>query len=163
MVLIGRGSQSPRGEGAGGSLPVRFFTEAEICVHGSLGKGDGDSRGFRRTTNLEHYPLFQKIARCENLAPRRILVIYCSILTATDWRVSSVLQDDRVATLCQGVDFTFLSGVQGWNPWLGLRPHTPFKPKSMGWCSMSGGTRLRRDKLEETKRNAVPFCPALRW
>jgi hypothetical protein len=25
------------------------------------------------------------------------------------------------------------------------------------------GTRLRRDRLEETKRNYVLFCPALRW
>jgi hypothetical protein len=34
--------------------------------------------------------------------------------------------------LCQGVDFTFLGGVQGWNPWLRA---TPLKSKSMGWRS----------------------------
>jgi hypothetical protein len=36
IVLIrGGGSQSPRGAGAGGSPPARFFTEDEICVDGS--------------------------------------------------------------------------------------------------------------------------------
>jgi hypothetical protein len=64
----------------------------------------------------------------------------------------------RILLLCQSVDFTFLSGVQGWNPWLGALPPHPLHPKIYGLAQYDwAGEQQTLEGMKELLPLAYPF------